>query len=151
MATGYGRRVRRLQQDFVSGKAPTAPAAWYLAASTANPGDDGAGLAEPSATGGYVRKQMAGGAADWTAAPNPSNDAAAVAANANIINFAVSSAAWSTGATNITYIAIFDSATLTAEANYIGRAILSTPQAVNSAGVTLSIAVGALTFNNSSS
>lgn len=150
MATGYGRRVRRLQQDFVSGKAPTAPAAWYLAASTANPGDDASGLAEPTATGGYVRKQMPT-AADWTAAPNPSNDAAAVAANANIINFAASSAAWSTGATNITYLAIFDHPTNTAEANYIGRAILATPQAVNSSGVTLSIAIGALTMNNTSS
>lgn len=151
MATGPGRRVRRLQQDFVAGKAPTAPAAWYLAASTANPGDDGAGLAEPTATGGYVRKQLTGGSADWTASPNPSNDAAAVMANANIINFATSSAAWSTGATNITYIALFDHPTNTAEANYIGRFLLTTPQAVNAASVTLTIAVGALVFNNTSS
>ena len=67
MATGYGKRVRRLMVDFVAGKAPTAPANWFVGLSTANPGDANAGLAEPTSTGSYARTadMLSSG---WTAA-----------------------------------------------------------------------------------
>lgn len=148
MATGYGRRVRRLMVDFVAGKTPTAPTAWYISLHTTNPGDDGQGGGEPTlGTGGYARKQFAGGSSDWTAAPNPSNDAAAVSANSGSQSFATSTAAWSTGATNLTHFGVWDSATLTAEANFIGRGSLTTPQAVNASGITITIATSAIHFD----
>jgi len=145
MATGYGKRVRRTMVDFVAGKAPTAPANWYQALSTANPGDDGASLAEPTSTGGYTRSaDMTSGG--WTAAPDPSNDAAAVSANSGTVSFPESTAAWSTGATNLTHFATFTSSTLSTEAVYVGRGSLNNPTAVNSSGVTLTFAAAALTY-----
>lgn len=145
MATGYGRRVRRTMVDFCAGKAPTAPTNWYTRLSTANPADDGSGIAEPTSTGGYTN------AADltstnWTAAPNPSNDAAAVSANGAAISFPVSTAAWSTGATTLAFWFMSLSTTSTTEANYIGRGSVTNPVAVNTSGVTLSFAIAALSF-----
>jgi hypothetical protein len=129
------------------GKTPaTMPTAWWLSLHTTNPGDDGQGGGEPTATGSYARVQVL--AAGWNGLTNtpppPANDAASIIDNVGIVNFPASSAAWSTGATNLTHVGIWDSSSATAEANFIGRVALTTPQAVNAAGITLSIAAGAL-------
>lgn len=146
MATGYGRRVRRTMVDFCAGKAPTAPTNWYTRLSTANPADDGSGIAEPTAgTGSYANAPDLT-STNWTAAPNPSNDAAAVSANGAAITFPTSTAAWSTGATTLAFWFMSLSTTSTTEANYIGRGSVTNPVAVNTTGVTLSFAIAALSF-----
>lgn len=150
MAVGIGRRLRNNMMNAAFGKTPaTMPASWFLSLHTTNPNDDGQGGGEPTiGTGAYARKQLL--AADWNALSNtpppPANDAASAITNNGIVNFATSSAAWSTGATNLTHVGIWDSATLTAEANFIGRVALTTPQAVNAASITISIANTALSL-----
>ena len=67
------------------------------------------------------------------------------AANGGVINFPVSSAAWSTGATALGYTTYYDSATLGA-GNLIGFGTISNPSAVNASGVTVSIPIGNETF-----
>lgn len=146
MATGYGRRVRRTMVDYVAAKGSNpSPTNWFPRLSTANPADDASGIAEPTATGGYTNAPDVT-SANWTAAPNPSNDAAAVSANAAAITFPVSTAAWSTGATTLAFWFMSMSATSTTEANYIGRGSVTNPVAVNTSGVTLSFAIAALSF-----
>lgn len=146
MATGYGKRVRRTMVDFCAGKAPTAPANWYTRLSTAQPQDAGGGIAEPTSTGGYLATADLT-STNWTAAPDPSVDAAAVSANGVAITFPVSTAAWSTGATTLAFwFMSTGSSTSTTEANYIGRGNVTNPVAVNTSGVTLSFAIAALSF-----
>jgi hypothetical protein len=147
MAVGIGRRLRNNMMNGAFGKTPfTMPSSWFISLHTTNPGDDGQGGGEPTSTGGYARVQVL--ASGWNALSNtpppPSNDAASSITNNGVINFPTSSAAWSTGATNLTHIGVWDSSTLTAEANFIGRVALTTPQAVNAANITISIANTAL-------
>ena len=72
----------------------TPPTIW-VALSTADPGEDGSGLAEPSGNN-YSRKQTS--AADWTTAASGS------LSNANALEFAQASGSWST----ISHFALFD-------------------------------------------
>ena len=84
--------------DHTFGKAAyTAPANIFVGLSTADPGDDGATLAEPSGNN-YSRVSTA--AADWNAATL----GAGTLTNANAINFPVASGSWGT----ITHVALFD-------------------------------------------
>jgi len=86
--------------DHVFGKASySAPSNYYLALSTANPGDDGSGLAEPT-TGSYARKSSATG--DYTAVSGGS------LSNANLLAFVTATADW---AGPLTHGAILDAAT----------------------------------------
>lgn len=135
--------------DWVAGQTVTAPAAWYVGLSTAQPADDGSGIAEPAiGTGAYARSTSIGTTASrWTAAPNPSNDANAVSAANVAIAFPASSAAWSTTSTNLPYWFLSDSTTSVTEANYIGRGNVTNPTNVNASGITLTFAIGALTNN----
>jgi hypothetical protein len=136
--------------SWYSGGSPTAPSAWWVSLHTGDPGDKAANAAatEPSGTGGYARVQVnaVGGASPaWDTIPAPASAGdPAILANLNAVPFDPSSAAWSTGATNLTYFALWTSSTLQTEAAFLGRAQLSTPQNVNAAGVTLSFAIGAL-------
>jgi hypothetical protein len=70
----------------------------YAGVSTADPGDDGATLAEPSGNG-YARVTTA--AADWNAASGGNKT------NANAIAFPTASGNWGT----ITYFCLFDALT----------------------------------------
>lgn len=152
MAVGYGRRVRRLVVDFVAGKAPSPPTAWYvgLALSSTNPADDASGLAagEPTiGTGAYARSTSIGTtSANWTAAPLPAADASTISANAVAVAFTASSAAWSTGAGVLGFFFLSDSTTLQTEATYIGRGSFTPTTAVNASGITLSFAIGQLSM-----
>lgn len=138
MAVGYGRRIRRLQVDASVGKTVTFPTTVYCSLHTGNPGDDGQTANEVGAGVGYARQQIT--AANWTAAPNPANDAAAVSANAIAITFGPNTATnWGT----ITHIGFWDSSSATAEANYIGRLALSASQAI-AVGNSLTFAIGAI-------
>lgn len=103
----------------------TAPT-WYVALSTADPGEAGASIAEPVAMA-YARKAV--GATTRTAS-SVANDAE--------IAFTAASGAW--GA--ITHFALFDALT---EGNFLGSAALASPKTVGS-GDVVKFAIGALTF-----
>ncbi len=91
---------------------------------------------EPTSTGSYARVVLANNLITWNAAtaaqPSVTNNLAA-------ISFAQSTAAWSTGATNLIQVFIADASTL-AGGNVLAYGALGTPQAVNAANITLSFA-----------
>lgn len=140
MATGWGRQVRldfqRVATQNATTKTYTTP---FASLSTANPNDDGQSNAEPTSTGGYAAQSIS-----WTAPTQPANDASCVASNSVAISWGPSGAAWSTGATNLTHVGIWNNVTTRTETAFLGRAAIAVPQAVNAAGVTLTIAIGGL-------
>lgn len=147
MATGWGRRVRLDMQKLVTNTTPASYTAWFAGLVTTNPLDDGSGVTagstEPSSTGSYARQAIT-----WSTPATGALDASVPALNSASISW-TSTAAFSTGATNLTHICVYNTATLAtvAEASYLGRAAITTPQAVNAAGITLTIAISGLTFN----
>jgi len=121
---------------------PTTP---FAAFSTAVINDDASGLAEPTAgTGGYAAQ-----AVTWTTPPTPTAGQPAVLANAATITWGPSSAAWSTGATTLPVIGIFNHVTTRTEAVFLGAMGVSVARAVNAAGVTLESLAGDLQFTMS--
>lgn len=102
----------------------------YVALSTADPTEDGSGVAEPVGNG-YARVQTA--ASDWNTATlaDPS-----LVDNANPITFPQASGAWGT----ITHFALYDAAT---DGNYLGGGALGTSKAPGD-GDTPSFAAGEL-------
>ena len=120
--------------DHLFGKGVYNPPTIYIGLSTADPLDDESGLAEPvDPTGGYTRIATAG--ADW----DVSADGAT--ANAAILAFAESTAAWSTGATPLTHFALFDADT---DGNMLAHGDLTVAREVNESGKTLRFAIGEL-------
>jgi len=117
------------------------PTVWYAALSTATIADDASGLAEPTATGGYTPPNLT-----WTSPPTPTAGQPAVLANSATFNWGSSSAAWSTGATTLPVVGIFNHATTRTEAVFIGAMGVSVPRAVNAAGITLESLAGDLQF-----
>lgn len=95
---------------------------------------------EPTSTGSYARVIIPNTAVTWNAATaaQPS-----VTNNLAVITFPASSAAWSTGATNLIQVFIADASTL-AGGNVLAYGALTTPQAVNAASITLSFATTTL-------
>jgi len=81
------------------GTAYTAPGTIYVALSTADPTENGSGLAEPSGAG-YARLGIATGSAQWTRSGN-------TVTNVNDHSFAQATGAWGT----LTHWALFDAAT----------------------------------------
>jgi len=95
--------------DHIFGKGSYTPPTIYVGLSTADPTDDGSGLAEPSGNG-YARTQTS--ASDWNAASNGSLD------NSNDITFAQATGSWGT----ITHFALFDAITA---GNMLAHGVLS--------------------------
>lgn len=95
--------------DHIFGKGSYTTPTIYVGLSTADPTDDGSGLAEPSGNG-YARTQTS--ASDWNAASNGSLD------NASDITFAQATGSWGT----ITHFALFDAATA---GNMLAHSVLS--------------------------
>lgn len=97
---------------------------------------------EPTSTGSYARIALAN---------NQVNFPIATAATPSVLtcggpfSFAASTAAFSTGSTNLVQAFIADASTL-AGGNVIAIGALGTPQAVNAAGITLSFASAAITI-----
>ena len=83
--------------DHIFGKGSYTPPTIYVGLSTADPADDGSGLAEPSGNG-YARTQTS--ASDWNTASNGSLD------NSSSITFTQATGSWGT----ITHFALFDAA-----------------------------------------
>ena len=138
---GMGRRLRVECLKYISNQTPAAsPAAWNIGFSTANPGDDGQSVAEPTiGTGGYARQAVA-----WAAVATPANGAPAVLQNSGSVSFGPSSAAWSTGATPLTHVAYWTGTTGTSEATFLASGAVSVPPSVAASQTTLTSSAGSL-------
>ena len=97
---------------------------------------------EPTTGGSYARVVLPNNLITWNAATaaQPS-----VTTNLAVVTFPASSAAWSTGATNLIQVFIADALTL-AGGNVLAYGALTTPQAVNAASITLSFATTTLSI-----
>ncbi len=100
--------------DHIFGKGSYTPPTIYVGLSTADPTDNGSGLAEPSGSG-YERVQTS--ASNWNIASNGSLD------NTSEITFAQATGSWGT----ITHFALFDAASA---GNMLAHGALSQSQAI---------------------
>jgi hypothetical protein len=137
MPSGWGRQVRvdfqKIATQVAATKTYTTP---FASLSTANPNDDGQSNAEPTSTGGYAAQAIT-----WNTITTPSLDAAANATNSATITFGPSSVAYSTGATLLSYVGIWNSSSTRTEAAFLGRAAIAGGGfAVNAAGVSIAFA-----------
>ena len=119
--------------DHIVGKTSFTMPTAYIALSTADPTDDASGLAEPDGTGSYARITTSG--SDWDASSGGAT------ANAAALTFPTSTAAWSTGASNLTHFALFDASSA---GNMLAHGTLAVARAVNSADIILEFAIGDL-------
>lgn len=115
--------------DHLFGKGAYTPPTIYIAVSTADPDEDGSGVAEPVGNG-YARVETAG--ADWNAA------AAGALDNANAITFPEATGAWGT----ITHIALYDAGS---GGNFLGGGALTVSKSVSS-GEILRFPAGNITI-----
>lgn len=113
--------------DHIFGKGSYTPPTIYVGLSTADPTDDGSGLAEPTGNA-YARVSTL--AADWNVASGGALD------NANDITFPEATGSWGT----ITHFALFDAAT---GGNMLAHGALSASKAIGS-GDTTKFAAGDL-------
>jgi hypothetical protein len=102
--------------DHLLGKGSYAPPTVYIALSTADPGDSGAGLNEPTGNG-YARVQTE--ASDWNVAAAGSLD------NVNLIEFDAATGDWGT----VTHFALFDAVSA---GNLLAHGALAQAKTVNS-------------------
>ena len=102
--------------DHLFGKGSYTPPTIYVGLSTADPGEDAAGLAEPSGNA-YARVTTA--AADWDPA------AAGVTDNANAITFPTATGSWGT----VTHACLFDAASA---GNLLASGALAASKAIGS-------------------
>lgn len=117
----------------------------YLGLSTAAGTASQASLlsGEPTSTGSYARIVITNNQANWPIATAASPS---VLTAGGPFSFAASSAAWSTGATNLASMFLADASTL-AGGNIVAAGALTTPQAVNAASITLSFANATITIS----
>ena len=113
--------------DHLFGKGSYTPPTIHVGLSTADPGDSGAGLSEPSGNG-YARVSTA--AADWNSAAGGSLD------NANAIEFPQATGNWGT----VTHFALFDAS---AGGNVLAHGSLTQSKSIAN-GDTARFAVGDL-------
>ena len=124
----FGNYLENAVLSHIFGKgAYTPPSHIYVALSTANPGESGGSIAEPSG-GSYARKST--DPADWDAAVSGALD------NANAITFVEATASWG----NITHFALYDHLTA---GNMLAHGALTTAKTIDN-GDTASFAAGDL-------
>jgi hypothetical protein len=116
--------------DHIFGKGNYTPTTIYVGLSTADPGDDGAGLSEPVGNG-YTR--AATSASDWTSASDGSLD------NAGPIQFGAATGVWGI----VTHFALFDAAS---GGNLLAYGALMHPKAVGGSD-TARFAAGDITIS----
>lgn len=97
---------------------------------------------EPTSTGGYARVAVVNNQANF---PIASAASPSVLTAGGPFSFPASSAAWSTGSTNLLQLFIADASTL-AGGNVLAWGALATGQAVNASGITLSVSSNGLTI-----
>lgn len=136
--TGWGRQVRvdfsKVATQIATTKTYTTP---FASLSIANPDDDASGNSEPTVTNGYAAQAIT-----WNAISTPAADAAANATNSATITFGPSSGgAFSTGASLLSHVGIWNSSTTRTEAAFLGRAAIAGGGfAVNAAGISIAFA-----------
>lgn len=147
MATGWSRRYRVEMQKFATNTSGTSFTTFFAGLDTNTSVNDDASnvtasTTEPSSTGSYARQAIT-----WATPAAGSLDATVPALNSVAISW-TSSAAFSTGATTLKTVTIWNTATLatTTEAAFCGRAAIAVPQAVNAASITLTIAISGLSM-----
>jgi hypothetical protein len=96
---------------------------------------------EPTSTGSYARVVVVNNQVNF---PLPTAASPSVLTAGGPFSFPNSSAAWSTGATNLIQLFIADASTL-AGGNVVAFGALGTPQAVNAANIQLSVSSSGLT------
>jgi len=111
---GFSDYLENELLDHLFGKGVYPPPELYVALSTADPGDDGADLAEPSG-GSYAR--VATSSVDWTAAAD------GVICNADALQYPEAAAPWGT----ITHFALLDAQ---AGGHLLAHGPLAAPQGV---------------------
>jgi hypothetical protein len=97
---------------------------------------------EPSSTGSYARAAVVNNPGNFSAA---SGSMPAAKSNAAAITFPASTAVWSSGATLLDLLFLADIATL-GSGNILAYGYLTSPQAVNAAGITPSFASSAFSL-----
>ena len=107
--------------DHIFGKGSYTPPTIYVGLSTADPTDDGSGLAEPGGNA-YARVQTS--ASDWNAASNGSLD------NAGDITFTQATGSWGT----ISHFALFDAATA---GNMLAHGVLSQSKTIGNSDTAI--------------
>ena len=124
--------------DHANGKTAFTMPTVYVGVSTTTPTmPAGTGVTEPTAgTGNYGRVNTNSPQCWGSAATNSATN------SANAITFGTSSAAWSSGASNCTYLVAYDAST---GGNLLWADPITTPFAVNAAGVTPSAATSQVT------
>lgn len=113
--------------DHLFGKGSYTPPTIYVGLSTADPGDDGTGLSEPTGNG-YARMATTG--TDWSTASGGALD------NASAIEFAEATGSWGT----VTHFALFDASS---GGNLLAHGSLSQSKTIAS-GDTAQFAAGTL-------
>ncbi len=116
--------------DYIFGKSSLTPPVVYLGLLTAEPGEDGTGLAEPN---GKAYQRIQTSASDWNVSASGSLD------NAVDIIFPMATGNWGT----VTHFALFDAAT---GGNMLAYGALSPAKVVGS-GVIAKFAAGDLVIN----
>jgi hypothetical protein len=121
MAQGFGKRQIRSMINWAAGKVPadTDSGVWWVSLHTGDPGDDGQTSNEATGTG-YARVSVI--ATDFSVATDATPS---VLANANPITFPTAGGDWSTAADQ-THFGLWNHVTNTAEADYVGRGVLTT-------------------------
>ena len=139
--SGLGRLARVAAAKLIANQTPaTFPTNSFAGLTTASPDDDGQGGTEPTiGTNGYARASIT-----WTAVATPAVDGNVVLTNSNALTFTSTGGGFSTGATPLTHVPVYTGSTLRTEATYVGYGPLTPSQAVNAAGVTITIPIGSL-------
>ena len=115
--------------DHIFGKGAYTPPTIYVGLSTADPGDDGSGLSEPSGNG-YAR--AATSTTDWATASG------GTLGNAGAIQFAEATGVWGT----VTHFALFDAAS---GGHLLAHGALAQSKAIGN-GDTVRFATGDITI-----
>jgi hypothetical protein len=146
--TGWTRRYRVETQKFAVLNTGTAVTSMFAGLDTnASVNDDMgnvvAGTTEPTSSNGYARN-----AVTWATPAAGALDAAVNALNSIALTWTSSGGAFSTGGTTLKVLTLWNTSTLatTTEAAGCGRATITTPQAVNASGITLTIAISGLSM-----
>lgn len=130
--SSFGNYLENELLDHVWGAAAyTAPATLYLALSTADPTDDGSGIAEPSG-GSYARLGVANNLTNWPGAVAGSKS------NGTDMQFVTATASWGV----ISHMAIFDAAS---GGNMLAHAALTSSKTIDN-GDTVIFETGNLTI-----
>jgi hypothetical protein len=128
----YSNYLEKKLQDHLFGKASYTAPTIYLGLSTADPTEDGSGIAEPSGAAGYARVTTAPG--DWNACTLGSG----LLDNLNALTFPEGTGDWGT----LAYWFLSDSGTIAA-GNMLVYGSFTVPKAIAS-GDTARIAAGDL-------